>query len=109
VHGLNLDRPAFDFVIANRMGQSIAALYDIVGQTCNAEILVHRKPAPALEIDDVIAFLDTGAYAESCASNFNALPRPGMLLVNGSEASIVRRPETVDDVFARDIVPERLR
>jgi len=109
VHGLNLERPAFDFVVANKMREAAATPYDIVGQTCNAEILVHRQPAPDIEAGDVIAFLGTGAYAESCASNFNALPRPGMLLVNGNEASIVRRPETVDDVFARDIVPERLR
>jgi diaminopimelate decarboxylase len=108
VHGLNLERPAFDFFVANRMRAAIEARYDIVGQTCNAEILVHRKPVPRLERGDVVAFLNTGAYAEPCASNFNALPRPGMLLVSGADATIVRRPETVDDVFARDIVPERL-
>jgi hypothetical protein len=31
------------------------------------------------------------------------------VLVNGTEAEVVRRPETIEDVFARDVIPERLR
>ena len=62
-----------------------------------------------MELGDTIAFLDTGAYEDACAANFNALPRPAIALVTGAEAEIVRRAETVEDVFARDVVPERLR
>ncbi len=107
-HGFNLDRPIYDYFIANKMAAENAALYDIVGQTCNAEILTHQLPAPALERGDVVAFLNTGAYGEPNAANFNALPRPGMVLVNGDRAQLIRRAETVDDVFARDVVPEWL-
>ena len=107
-HGFNLERPIYDYFIANKMSSENTSLYDIVGQTCNAEILVHRLPAPVLERGDLVAFLNTGAYGESNAANFNALPRPGMVLVNGDRAELIRRAETVDDVFARDIVPTRL-
>ena len=107
-HGFNLERPMYDYFIANRMTSENALLYDIVGQTCNAEILAHRLPAPAIEVGDLVAFLNTGAYGESNAANFNALPRPGMVLVCGDRAEWVRRAETVDDVFARDSVPGRL-
>lgn len=107
-HGFNLERPIYDYFIANRMGAENTTLYDIVGQTCNAEILTHRLPAPSLERGDVVAFLNTGAYGEPNAANFNALPRPGMVLVNGKQAALVRRAETVDDVFARDAIPEWL-
>lgn len=107
-HGFNLERPIYDYFIANRMREENAMVYDIVGQTCNAEILVHRGPAPELRRGDVVAFLNTGAYGEPNAANFNALPRPGVVLVNGDSAELVRRPETVDDVFSRDLVPERL-
>lgn len=104
-HGFNLERPIYDYFIANKMAAENAALYDIVGQTCNAEILTHQLPAPSLVRGDVIAFLNTGAYGEPNAANFNALPRPGTLLVNGENAAVVRRAETVDDVFARDAMP----
>lgn len=107
-HGFNLERPIYDYFIANRMSSDNAGLYDIVGQTCNAEILVHRLPAPALERGDVVALLNTGAYGEPNAANFNALPRPGMVLVTGDQATLIRRAETVDDVFARDVVPTHL-
>jgi diaminopimelate decarboxylase len=104
-HGFNLERPIHDYVIANRAGAAVEAEYDIVGQTCNAEILVHRGPCPPLAEGDVVAFLDTGAYGEPNACNFNALPRPGVLLVCGDRADWVRRPETVSDVFSRDLEP----
>ena len=107
-HGFNLERPIYDYFIANKMSVDNASLYDIVGQTCNAEILTHRLPAPKLERGDLVAFLNTGAYGESNAANFNALPRPGIVLVNGNHAELIRRAETVDDVFARDVVPARL-
>ena len=32
-------------------------------------------------IGDTLAFLDTGAYEDACAANFNALPRPAIVLV----------------------------
>ena len=90
---------------ANRMAAENTSHYDIVGQTCNAEILTHQLPAPTLEPGDLVAFLNTGAYGEPNAANFNALPRPGMVVVNGEQAALVRRAETVDDVFARDEIP----
>lgn len=107
-HGFNLERPAYDYFIANKMTSENESLYDIVGQTCNAEILVHQLPAPRIERNDIVAFLNTGSYAEPSAANFNALPRPGMVLVNGDSAQLIRRAETVDDVFARDIIPQHL-
>jgi len=38
------------------------------------------------------------------AANFNALPRPGSVLLDQGSARLVKRHETVDDVFARDII-----
>ena len=64
---------------------------------------------PDLEENDVIAFLDMGAYQEVSASNFNALPRPAMVMVNGDQAEVIKRAESIDDVFARDVIPERLQ
>jgi len=57
----------------------------------------------------VLAILDTGAYEDACAANFNALPRPAVVLVSGTEAEVIRRAETIEDVFARDLIPQRLR
>ena len=82
---------------------------DLTGRTCALDVLVPDARLPELGPGDVVAFLDTGAYQEAGAHNFNAMPRPGTVLVHGDEAELVRRHETIEDVFARDAVPSRLR
>ncbi len=77
--------------------------------SCGFDVLAPQARLPELAPGDVLAFLDTGAYQDACASNFNGLPRPATVLVHGGEAEVVKRAETVADVFARDVVPERLR
>ena len=68
-----------------------------------------RGPAAGAARATCSRFSDTGAYQEAGASNFNALPRPGTVLVRGSEVELIRRHETLADVFARDLIPQRLR
>ncbi len=99
----------FPVVAATRMGEALAGPVDVVGCSCGFDVLAHQVRLPAVELGDTLAFLDTGAYEDACAANFNALPRPAILLVSGDGAEIVRRAETIEDVFARDVVPERLR
>jgi diaminopimelate decarboxylase len=82
---------------------------DVTGRTCALDVIVPDAELPPLEVGDVLAFLDTGAYQDAGATNFNALPRPGTALVTGDSAELIRRHETIDDVFARDLIPERLR
>ena len=62
-----------------------------------------------VKMKKLMAFLEAGAYQESSASNFNALPRPASVLVRGDRAELVKRAETVDDVYARDVVSAELR
>ena len=82
---------------------------DVTGRTCALDVIVADAGLPPVEVGDVLAFLDTGAYQDASATNFNALPRPGTALVAGDSAELIRRHETIDDVFARDLIPERLR
>lgn len=108
VHGFN-DEPPFDVVFANKANQEMAIVTDMVGQTCNAELLFNQVAAPLLVQGDVVALLNTGSYIEPMAANFNALPRPGTVLVLGDCAELVKRHETVEEVFARDLIPERFQ
>ncbi len=107
VPGFN-ETPPFDFIFANKADHTMDVVTDMVGQTCNAELLFNQIKAPQLEEGDVVALLNTGSYIEPMAANFNALPRPGTILVCGDQAELVKRHETVDEVFSRDIIPERL-
>jgi diaminopimelate decarboxylase len=99
----------FPVVAAAHMSEPLGDLVDVVGCSCGFDVIAPQVRLPAVGLGDTLAFLDTGAYEDACAANFNALPRPAVVLVNGTEAEIVRRAETIDDVFARDVIPRRLR
>ena len=107
VGSLNVTAP-FQYLVANKADREANSKVDIAGITCNYECLAEQAPVPALESGDIIAFLNTGSYIEPYTCNFNALPRPGMILVSGDQANWVKRPETQAEVFARDQVPEHL-
>jgi catechol 2,3-dioxygenase-like lactoylglutathione lyase family enzyme len=82
---------------------------DVTGRTCALDVIVPAARLPAVRAGDLVVFLDTGAYQDAAAANFNAMPRPGTTLVTGKDAELIRRHETIEDVFARDLIPERLR
>ncbi len=98
-----------EFRVANKLNAPAEHVADVVGHSCYADRILPLVKVPELAKGDVIAFLDMGAYQEVSASNFNALPRPAMVLVNGDKSDIIKRAETIDDVFARDQIPDRLR
>ena len=105
---LLIEHARFGVIDASRADSPTTETADVVGMSCGFDVLVPDARLPKVRTGDVLAFLDTGAYQDACASNFNGLPRPGTVLVSGADAGWIKRPETVEDVFARDVVPERL-
>jgi catechol 2,3-dioxygenase-like lactoylglutathione lyase family enzyme len=98
----------FPLVLATRADAPAQLTADVVGASCGFDVLAADARLPAVVPGDVLAFLGTGAYQDAAASNFNALPRPATVLVHGARAELVKRRETVADVFRRDLVPARL-
>ncbi len=104
----HFERSRFPHVVAARADAEPTMTADLVGHSCFADQIVLGARFPEVHAGDVIALLETGAYQEASASNFNALPRPATVLVRGADAEVIRRAESVDDVYARDSVPARL-
>lgn len=98
-----------DFVVANRTDAPLITKYDVVGRSCYGDRLIPTVKMPSdMRPGDLLALLDVGAYQEVSMSNFNAMPRPATLLVTGNRVSVIRRAESQEDVFARDVVPTHL-
>jgi diaminopimelate decarboxylase len=95
-------------VVAERADAPPSGRIDLVGCSCGFDVVVADVLLPEVEPGDVVALLDTGAYQESLATNFNALPRPATVLVSGARSEVIRRTEREGEVFARDVVPARL-
>jgi len=104
-----LEANRYDVVAVDMVDAPKTLQAEVVGHSCGPDRLAPSQHLPAVTPGDVLALLDTGAYQEASASNFNAIPRPATVLVCGADATIVKTAETVDDVFARDVIPERLR
>jgi diaminopimelate decarboxylase len=100
---LYMEHAYFRPIFASRVDAPCVERVEIVGQSCNFDLLAQDVEAPRTEIDDVIAFLDTGAYQDAAASNFNALTRPATVLVSGNRGTLIKRRETIEEVFARDL------
>ncbi len=106
--GGHFERSRFPYVHAARADEQPTLSADIVGQSCFADQIILGAALPETAPGDVIALLETGAYQESSASNFNALPRPATVMVSGTRAEVIRRAENTADVYARDEIPARL-
>jgi diaminopimelate decarboxylase len=103
-----VEHALFPLVVADAADADATGLGDVTGISCNFDTLAPSVMLPDVAVGDVLAFLETGAYQDASAANFNGLPRPATVLVHGAQADLVKRRETLDDVLARDSVPLRL-
>ncbi|MBU6503301.1 MAG: diaminopimelate decarboxylase [Burkholderiales bacterium] len=73
------------------------ALWDVVGPVCESGDWIGRDRALATHPGDLLAVLSAGAYCMSMASNYNARARAAEVLVDGSDATLIRRRESAED------------
>ncbi|MEI7577415.1 MAG: diaminopimelate decarboxylase [Armatimonadota bacterium] len=86
------------------------AVVTISGRHCETDTLFPNVELARMPKEgDLIQVLTTGAYNSSMASNYNRYQRPATVLkrTNG-EFALIQRPETYDEMFAREIIPEGL-
>ena len=77
-----------------------AAVYDVVGPVCESADFLAKERRLAAGQGDLLALMSCGAYAMAMSSNYNSRPRAAEVLVNGGEASLVRRRESIEELFA---------
>ncbi len=100
---LMIEHAHFRPVFASRVDAPTEGTVHIVGISCGFDLIARDVTAPRVEPGDIVAFLDTGAYQDAAATNFNVLARPGTVLVSGNQARLVKRHETLDQILGRDI------
>ena len=76
--------------------------WEIVGPICETgDFLGHSRPL-ALASGDLLAIMSAGAYGMAMSSNYNTRPRVAEVMVDGSTAHLVRRRETVEELYASE-------
>jgi diaminopimelate decarboxylase len=76
-------------------------LCDVVGPLCeSSDTLGTERRLPRPCAGDLLAIMDTGAYASVMASNYNRRTFAPEVLVDGGTWSVIRRRQTIDDLVA---------
>jgi diaminopimelate decarboxylase len=100
--------------------------YEIVGPLCeSSDIFGRDRRLPALEVDDVMAVLDAGAYGSVMASTYNRRPLLAEVLIDdqwephrdnhddtttrwrdghgGTRWRVIRRRQTIDELLSTEL------
>ena len=100
----DLIRPAFydayhEIVpLTRRTGSFIKS--DVVGPICESgDFFCHDRPLPRTGVGESLALLSAGAYGSVMASNYNTRPFAAEVLVNGAQAALVRRRQSLSDIW----------
>ena len=94
----------YEAVAPARMNEEASTTYTIAGKFCESgDILVEQAALPPLSPGDLIAMPAAGAYSPSMASNYNANPRPPIVLAKDGSARLLRRRETAEDLMIADV------
>jgi diaminopimelate decarboxylase len=92
-------------LVANRALGAGRSIVTIAGKLCESgDILAKDVNLAAARHGDVIAIPVCGAYSIPMWSNYNAVPRPAIVMVNEGQARLTRRRETYQDLMNLDLI-----
>lgn len=77
---------------------------DVVGPICESgDFFCQDRPLPDFNPGDNVALMSAGAYGFVMASNYNSRPLPAEILVEGTDATVVRKRQTLDDLIEGEL------
>ena len=92
---------AFHRIVAVTPRPGAVQRYEVVGPLCeSSDIFGRDRELPPLDVGDLVAILDAGAYGSVMASTYNRRPFPPEVLVDGDSWRVIRRRQTIDDLLA---------
>ncbi|MCV6620276.1 MAG: diaminopimelate decarboxylase [Cellvibrionaceae bacterium] len=78
--------------------------WDLVGPVCETGDFMAKQRQLALAEGDILAVMSTGAYGFTMSSNYNSRPRAAEILVDGDKAQLIRRRESITELFAHELL-----
>jgi diaminopimelate decarboxylase len=90
--------------LSNPNGQP--KLYSIVGYICESDTFGYDRMIPEVREGDFLAIHNAGAYGFSMSNQYNARLRPAEVLVVNKEPKLIRKRETLEDIYRNEIILE---
>jgi diaminopimelate decarboxylase len=99
---------AWQTIVEASPGAGQPQVYDVVGPVCETGDFLGKDRELSIVEGDLLAVLGAGAYSFTMSSNYNSRPRAAEVLVNDTEAHVIRKRERVEDLWADECLPEHI-
>ena len=80
--------------------------YDVVGPVCESGDFLGKDRKLRIQEGSLLAVHAAGAYGFVMASNYNTRVRAAEVLVDGEQAWLVRRRETIEQLLINETIPD---
>ena len=95
----------YEALVANKALEVEREVVTIAGKLCQSgDILVRDINLASVHPGDIIAIPVCGAYSIPMSSNYNAMPRPAIVMVKEGRGRLIRRRETYQDLMSLDLI-----
>jgi diaminopimelate decarboxylase len=95
----------YEALVANKASEAEREVVTIAGKLCQSgDILVRDINLASVHPSDIIAIPVCGAYSIPMSSNYNAMPKPAIVMVKEGRARLIRRRETYQDLMSLDLI-----
>ena len=92
------------YPVQDKKGRKITA--DVVGPVCESgDYLARQRSIRLLEQGEGLVVATAGAYGYAMGSQYNSRPRPPEILVHGSQWTVIRERETLEDLVRGEHIP----
>jgi diaminopimelate decarboxylase len=94
---------AYHRIVAVSPREGPASACEVVGPLCEtSDTLGHDRALGPVEVDDLVAVLDAGAYGFVMASNYNRRRMPAEVMVDDGSWRVVRKRQSYEDLFRNE-------
>ena len=77
---------------------------DVCGNTTHSrDYLARNCQLPEVQVGDVLALRDVGAYGYAMSSHFLNRPRPAEVVLHGAQVHLTTRRETLQDLLLNGV------
>jgi len=95
----------YEALVANKALEAKRDTVTVAGKLCESgDILVKDVNLATVHVGDIIAIPVCGAYSIPMSSNYNAVPRPAIVMIKEGRGRLIRRRETYQDLMNLDLI-----
>lgn len=100
---------AWQDILPVELHQEAKKQYDIAGPVCESADFLGKDRSLAIHAGDLLAVDSAGAYGFSMSSTYNSRCRLAEILIDGDDMHVIRRRETIDELFAAENLLKNVR